>query len=167
MRLRLRHVGLRAQNEVRAPRPSGSGFTYALSKRMVPWAPLSSTVLALAALWRCWCRTPRVLGFARANTERTSVRLRLRHVGLRAQNEVRAPRPSGSGFTYALSKRTVPWAPLSSTVLALAALWRCWWAPPRELGFARANTARTSVRYRLRHVGLRAQNEVRAPRPSW
>ena len=33
--------------------------------------------------------------------------------------------PSSAGLAHALSERTVPWAPLSSTVLALAALWRC------------------------------------------
>ena len=68
-------------------------------------------------------------GFARANTVGTSVRLRLRHVGLRAQNEARAPRPSCGGFTHALSKRTVPWAPLFFIVLALAPLWCYWWSP--------------------------------------
>ena len=36
-------------------------------------------------------------------------------------------------FALALSKQMVPWAPLSSTVLALAALWRCWWSPSRVL----------------------------------
>ena len=108
---------------------------------MVPWAPLSSTVLALAPLWRCCGRRRVCCGFARANTEGTSVRLRLCHVGLRAQNEVRAPVPSGSGFTYDLSKRTVLWAPLCSTVLAMAALWRSGWALPRELRFrARHNS---------------------------
>ena len=120
---------------MRAPRPSGSGFTYALSKRTVPWAPLCSTVLALAALWRCGWAVPRELRFRARHNRENERTVRLRHVGLRAQNEVRAPRPSGSGFTYALSKRTVPWAPLCSTVLALAALWRCGWAVPRELRF--------------------------------
>ena len=89
---------------------------------MVPWAPLSSTVLALAPLWRCCGRRHVCFGFARANTEGTSVRLRLRHGGLRAQNEVRAPRPSGSGLAHALSKSAMPLAPLCSTVLALALL---------------------------------------------
>ena len=102
---------------------------------MVPWAPLSSTVLALVPLWRCCGRRRVCFGFARTNTEGTSVRLHLRHVGLRAPNEVRAPRPSGSGFVHALSKRTVLWAPLCSIVLALAALWRSGWAVPRELTF--------------------------------
>ena len=119
---------------------------------MVPWAPLSSTVLALASLWRCCGRRRVCCGFARANTEGTSVGLRLRHVGLRAQNEVRAPRPSGSGFTHALSKRTVPWAPLCSTVLALAALWRCVWAVPRE------------VRFRARHNRENERTVSLAPR---
>ena len=119
----------------RAPAKLRNGFTHALGKRMVPWAPLSSTVLALAPMWRCSCSPSRVLGFARTNTEFTRVRHRLRHAGLRAQNELCAPRPSWDGFALALSKRMVPWAPLSSTVLALAALWRCWCSPSRVLWF--------------------------------
>ena len=45
------------------------GFTRALGKRMVPWAPLSFTVLALAPMWRCSCPPSRVLGFACTKTE--------------------------------------------------------------------------------------------------
>ena len=93
-------------------------------------------------------------GFARANTVGTSVRLRLRHVGLRDQNEARAPRPSGGGITYALSKRTVPWAPLSFTMLALAPMWLCLFSPSRVLSFAPSNAELTRVRHRLRHAGL-------------
>ena len=140
VRHRLRHAGLRAQNELCAPLPSWEGFTRALGKRMVPWAPLSFTVLALASMWRCSCPPSRVLGFACTNTEFTRVRHRLRHAGLRAQNELCAPLPSWEGFTRALGKRMVPWAPLSFTVLALASMWRCSCSPSRVLGFACTNT---------------------------
>ena len=167
VRHRLRHAGLRAQNELCAPLPSWEGFTRALGKRMVPWAPLSFTVLALASMWRCSCPPSRVLGFACTNTEFTRVRHRLRHAGLRAQNELCAPLPSWEGFTRALGKRMVPWAPLSFTVLALASMWRCSCSPSRVLGFACTNTEFTRVRHRLRHAGLRAQNELCAPLPSW
>ena len=167
VRHRLRHAGLRAQNELCAPLPSWEGFTRALGKRMVPWAPLSFTVLALASMWRCSC-PPRVYWVSRAPTPNsTRVRHRLRHAGLRAQNELCAPLPSWEGFTRALGKRMVPWAPLSFTVLALASMWRCSCPPTRVLGFACTNTEFSRVRHRLRHAGLRAQNELCAPLPSW
>ena len=91
-------------------------------------APRESGVMA----WRHRIRRRRarlapssVLGFACTNTEFSRVRNRLRHAGLRAQNELCAPLPSWEGFTRALGKRMVPWAPLSFTVLALASMWRC------------------------------------------
>ena len=89
---------------------------------MVPWAPLSFTVLALTPMWCCSCSPSRVLGFACTNTEFTRARHRLRHAGLRAQIELCAPLPIWEGFTYALCKRMVPWPPLSFTVLALASM---------------------------------------------
>ena len=107
---------------------------------MVPWAPLFLTVLALAALWRCW-RTPSRVQWFRARQHRGNERAPpLAPLGLRAQNEARAPRPSCGGFTHALRKRTVPWALLFFTVLALAPLWCCWWSPLSVLWFrARQN----------------------------
>ena len=127
---------------------------------MVPWVPLSFTVLALALMWRCSCTPSRVLGFACTNTELSRVHPCLYHAGLRAQNELCALLPSWEGFIRALGKRTVPWAPLSFTVLALASMWRCSCSPSRVLGFACTNTELTRLRHRLRHAGLRAKKRV-------
>ena len=133
----------------------------------MPWAPLFFTVLALAPMWRCSCSPSRVLGFARANTELTSVRHRLRHAGLRAQNELCAPRPSWDGFTHALGKRMVPWAPLFFTVLALAPMWRCSCSPSRVLRF-RARQHRINERAPpLAPRWFESTKRVCAPRPSW
>ena len=66
----------------------------------------------------------------------------------------------------------VPWAPLSSTVLALAALWRCWWSPSRVLWFrARQNRGNESapplaprwVESPKRVARAPAKNEARLP----
>ena len=91
VRHRLRHADLRAKKELRAPVPSWKGFARALSKGIVPWAPLTFTVLGLAPMWRCSCSPSRVLGFACTNTEFTRVRHRLRHADLRARNELCSP----------------------------------------------------------------------------
>ena len=120
-------------------------------------------MLALASMWRCSCSPSRVLGFACTNTELTRVRHRLCHAGLRAQNELCAPLPSRKGFAYALRKLMVPWASLCFTVLALAPMWRYSCSPSRVLRFACTNTEFTRVRHRLRHAGLRAQNELCSP----
>ena len=77
-------------------------------------------MLALASMWRCSCSPSHVLGFACTNTEFSRVHNRLRHAGLRAQNELRAPLSSWEGFVRAPGKRMVHWAPLAFTVLALA-----------------------------------------------
>ena len=163
VRHRLCHAGLRAQNELCAPLPSRKGFAYALRKLMVPWASLCFTVLALDPMWRYSCSPSRVLGIACTNTELTRVRHRLCHAGLRAQNELCAPLLSWDGLARALEKRIVTWAPLSFTVLALASMRRCSCSPSRVLGFACTNTEFTRVRHRLRHAGLRAQNELCSP----
>ena len=111
------------------------GFTHALGKRTVPWAPLFFTVLALAPMWRCSCSPSRVLGF-RAHQHRINERappLAPRWFES-TKRGVRAPAKLGR-LTHALGKRTVPWAPLFFTVLALAPMWRCSCSPSRVLRF--------------------------------
>ena len=71
VRHRPRHAALKAPVLFPVHLPSWGGFAQALGKRMLPWPPLSFTVLAQASSWRCSCSPSRVLGF-RAHQHRSN-----------------------------------------------------------------------------------------------
>ena len=96
------------------------------------------------------------------NTEPTSVRHRQRHAGYRGPVLLRVHLPIWGSFLQALSERTVPWGPLSFTVLAQAPMWHSSCPASRVLGFACTNTEPTSVRHRQRHADLRGPVLLRA-----
>ena len=153
---RQRHAALRASACLVARAPSKLG-------RLRPDTRQANCAVGSALLGRDGASSyvallylpSRVLGFAWTNTEPTSVRRRQRHAALRAPVLLRAHLPRWKGFAQILGKRTVPWVPLSLTVLAQPHTWRCSCLPSRVLGFAWTNNESTSVHHRQRHVALR------------